>query len=134
MIENKNQLKKVLKENKNKIKIKRIYNLDKNNKIPEGSTATIEKVQSNAFTVKYDILDRECWIYIDNIEVKDNKIIYYDYIPDYQKEKAEKEAKKRNINLIPVSLDDKINQNRCSNYNYIYKYVTIINKIEVIEA
>lgn len=134
MIENKNQLKKVLKENKNKIKIKRIYNLDKNNKIPEGSTATIEKVQSNAFTVKYDILDRECWIYFDNIEVKDNKIYYYGYIPDYQKEKAEEEAKKLNIELIKIDPDDKINKNRCSNYNYIYKYIEMVNKIEVIEA
>ena len=33
MINNKNQLKKALKENKNNIKIKRVYNLEKNNKI-----------------------------------------------------------------------------------------------------
>lgn len=53
MIANKNQLKNKLKENKNNIIIKRIYNLDKNNKIAEGETATVEKVQSNAFTIKY---------------------------------------------------------------------------------
>ena len=129
MITNKNQLKNKLKENKNNITIKRIYNLEKNNKIPEGSTATIEKVQSNAFTVKYNCLDREAWIYYDNIEVKDNKIIYYCYVTDYLKETAEKEARSKNIELIPVDPDDKINKNRCSNYNYIYKYVYIINEI-----
>lgn len=132
MITNKNQLKNKLQENKNNIIIKRIYNLDKNNKIPEGSTATIEKVQSNAFTIKYDCLDHEAWIYYDNIEIKDNKIYYYNYIDNFDDEKvkqAETEAKKRNIQLIPVKDDDKINKDRCSNYNYIYKYTVIINEI-----
>lgn len=132
MIINKNQLKNKLKDNKNNIIIKRIYNLDKNNKIPEGTTATVEKVQSNAFTIKYDCLDREAWIYYDNIEIKDNKIYYYSYIDDFNDEKvkqAEAEAKKIGIKLIPVDPDDKINKNRYSNYKYIYKYVYIINEI-----
>lgn len=132
MITNKNQLKNKLKENKNNIIIKRIYNLDKNNKIPEGATATIEKVQSNAFTIKYDCLEREAWIYYDNIEIKDNKIYYYSYIDDFNAEKvkqAEAEAQKIGVELIPVSADDKINKGRYSNYKYIYKYIVIINEI-----
>ena len=129
MINNKNQLKNKLKENKNNITIKRVYNIDKNNKVQEGEVATVEKVQSNAFTVKYNCLDREAWIYYDNIEVKDNKIIYYDYIPDYKQEEAEKQAKIKNIELIKIDDSDKINQNRLSNYKYVYKYISIINEI-----
>ena len=132
MIENKNQLKNQLKENKNKVIITRFYNIDKNNKIKEGEKGKIERVQTNAFTIKYDSLDREVWIYHDNIDVKDNKIIYYNYIPDYQKEKAEEEAKTKNVDLLPIPEDDKINKDRYSNYKYIYKYITIINKIEVV--
>ncbi len=135
MINNKNQLKNKLKENKNNIIIKRIYNLDKNNKIAEGEEATVEKVQSNAFTVKYKSLDREAWIYYDNIEIKDNKIYYYSYIDNFNAEKVEQakeEAKKRNIELIPVKDDDKINDSYnkgYNNYKYIYKYIIIINEI-----
>ena len=132
MITNKNQLKNKLQENKNNIIIKRLFNFEKDNKIPEGSTATIEKVQSNAFTVKYDCLDREVWIYYDNIEIKDNKIFYYQYIDDFNLEKTnniKKQLESEGIDVLDVSLDDKINKNRCSNYNYIYKYVVIINEI-----
>lgn len=129
MINNKNQLKNKLKENKNNIIIKRVYNIDKNNKVQEGEIATVAKVQSNAFTIKYNCLEREAWIYYDNIEVKDNKIIYYDYIPDYKQEEAEKQAKIKNIELIKIDDSDKINQNRLSNYKYIYKYIYIINEI-----
>jgi hypothetical protein len=129
MIQNKNQLKNKLKENKDNIIIKRIYNFDKNNKIAEGSTATIEQVKTNSFTIKYDCNGREVWIYYDNIEVKDNKIIYYDYIPDYKKEEAEEKAKTLNIELLEVSPDDKINKNNSSNYKYIYKYIIMINEI-----
>lgn len=129
MINNKNQLKNKLKENKNNIIIKRIYNLDKNNKIAEGSTATIEKVQTNAFTIKYDCLDNPVWIYFDNIDIKENKIIYYNYIPDYKREEAKAQAKKLNIKLLEVSPDDKINKNNLSNYKYIYKYITMVNEI-----
>lgn len=132
MINNKNQLKKALKENKNKIIIKRLYNFDDNNKIKVGDTATIEKVQSNAFTIKYDAYDKEAWIYYDNIEVKDNKIIYYNYIDDFdEKRTAEKveQLKKENVDIIPVETTDKINQNRYSNFKYVYKYIYIINKI-----
>lgn len=132
MINNKNQLKKALKENKNNIKIKRIYNLEKNNKIAEGTIAEVEHVQSNAFTIKYKEYEKACWIYFDNIEVSDNKIIYYNYIDDFdEKRTAEKveQLKKENIDIIPVESTDKINQNRFSNFNYIYKYVYIINEI-----
>lgn len=132
MINNKSQLKKALKENKNNILIKRIYNLEKNNKIAEGTTAEVEHVQTNAFTIKYAEYEKACWIYFDNIEVKNNKIIYYNYIDDFdEKRTAEKveQLKKENIDIIPVESTDKINQNRCSNYNYIYKYAYIINEI-----
>jgi ribose 5-phosphate isomerase RpiB len=132
MIINKNQLKNKLKENKNNIIIKRLYNFEKDNKIPEESTATIEKVQSNAFTVKYNCLDREIWIRYDNIEIKDNKIIYYQYIDDFNIEKAENiksMLESQGIQVFNVSIDDKINKNRMSNYNYIYKYIYIINEI-----
>ena len=129
MINNKNQFKNKLKENKNNIIIKRIYNFDKNNKIAEGSTATIEKVQSNAFTIKYDCLGKTIWVYFDNIDIKENKIIYYDYIPDYKREEAKAKAKKLNIELLEVSSDDKINKNNLSNYKYIYKYITMVNEI-----
>ena len=132
MINNKNQFKNKLKENKNNIIIKRVYNFDKNNKILEGSTATIEKVQSNAFTIRYDCLENPAWIYFDNIEIKDNKIIYYNYIDDFdEKRTAEKveQLKKENVDIIPVELTDKINQNSYSNFKYIYKYAYIINEI-----
>ena len=56
-------------------------------------------------------------------------IIYYDYIPDYKQEEAEKQAKIKNIELIKIEDNDKINQNRLSNYKYIYKYIAIINEI-----
>ena len=135
MIANKNQLKNKLKENKDSIIIKRLYNYEKDNKIPVGSIGTIEKVQSNAFTIKYDCLDRDCWVYYEaygNIEIKDNKIIYYQFIDDFNLEKTnniKKQLESEGIEVLPVSLDDKINKNRCSNYNYIYKYVVIINEI-----
>lgn len=132
MINNKNQLKKALKENKNNIKIKRIYNLEKNNKISVGDIAEVDHVQSNAFTIKYEKYEKPAWIYFDNIEVKDNKIIYYYYIDDFdEKRTAEKveQLKKENVDIIPVEATDKINQNRYSNFKYIYKYINIINEI-----
>lgn len=132
MITNKNQLKNKLKENKNNIIIKRLYNFEKDNKIPEGETGTIDTVQSNAFTIKYNCLDRAAWVYYDNIEIKDNKIIYYQYIDDFNIEKAEnikKQLESEGVEILPVSSDDKINKNRCSNYSYIYKYIYIINEI-----
>lgn len=129
MIINKNQLKKALKERKENILIKRVFNMDKNNKIPEGSTATVEKVQTNAFTLKYNCLDRESWVYFENIEVKENYILYFDYIPDYRKEEAEQKAKEKGIELLKVDENDKINKNSFSNYKYIYKYVIMKNEI-----
>lgn len=129
MINNKNQLKKILKENKNKIFITRLYNFDESNKIKVGDIATIEKVQTNAFTIKYQAYEKEAWIYYDNIEVSDNKIIYYNYIPEHRKEDAEKIAKEKNINLLPVADNDKINNDKYCNYKYCYKYIIMINKI-----
>lgn len=132
MIDNKNQLKKALKDNKNNILIKRIYNFEDNNKIKVGDLATVERVQSNAFTIKYNNFTNECWIYFDNIDVKDNKIIYYNYIDNFDLERTEEkinELKRQNIDILPVEPTDKINNNRYNNYKYIYKYVYIINEI-----
>lgn len=129
MINNKNQFKKALKDNYNNIKIKRIYNFDKENKIPEGSIADIIKVQSNAIVVNYRDINKQPWIYFDNVEIKDNKMIYYTYIPEDKEEIVFENAKTLNVEII--KLDDneyqKINKN--SNYNCRYKYIYIINEI-----
>lgn len=129
MINNKNQFKKALKDNYNNIKIKRIYNFDKENKIPEGSIADIIKVQSNAIRINYRDINKQPWIYFDNVEIKDNKMIYYTYIPEDKEEIAFENAKELNVEII--KLDDneyqKINKN--SNYNCRYKYIYIINEI-----
>lgn len=129
MINNKNQFKKALKDNYNNIKIKRIYNFDKENKIPEGSIADIIKVQSNAIRINYRDINKQPWIRFDNVEIKDNKMIYYTYIPEDKEEIAFENAKELNVEII--KLDDneyqKINKN--SNYNCRYKYIYIINEI-----
>ena len=136
MINNKNQLLKVLKENKENIKIKRIYNFDKNNKIPEGEIGFIEQVQSNAFTIKYNCLDKACWLYLSgamsqSFEIKDNKIIYYQFITEGHEKEAEQMAKEKNINIIKIDKTDKINKDymKTRNFLYTYKFVVIINEI-----
>lgn len=123
MINNKNQLKKALKENKQNISIKRIYNLEKNNKIAEGTLAEVEHVQSNAFTIKYKEYEKPCWIYFDNIEVKENKIFYFQYIP------LEHVEQFKNFDLIELTEEEKIKNNKGTNWNYTYKIPYIINEI-----
>lgn len=136
MINNKNQLLKALKTDKNKIKIKRIYNFDKNNKIPEGTIGTIEHVQSNAFTIKYPCLEKACWLYLTGglysaFEIKDNKIIYYQFISEGHEKEAEQMAKEKNIKLIKIDKDDKINADymKTRNFLYTYKFIIMINEI-----
>ena len=129
MINNKNQLKKALKENKNNIKIKRIYNLEKNNKISVGDIAEVEHVQSNAFTIKYEKYEKSAWIYFDNIEVKENKIFYFQFIPLEKVEQFKAIAESENINIIELSEEEKEKANKYSNYNYTYKIPYIINEI-----
>lgn len=129
MINNKNQLKKALKENKNKILIKRIYNLEKNNKINVGDIAEVEHVQSNAFTIKYEKYEKPCWIYFDNIEVKENKIFYFQYIPLEKVEQYKTIAEEEKIDIIELSEEEKEKVNKYSNYNYTYKIAYIINEI-----
>lgn len=124
MIKNKNQFIKAIKENKENISIKRVYNLNESNKIAVGTIRGIDLVQSNAIK-----LDDGCWMYFDSVEIKDTKIIYYDYIPENRKEEAEEIAKNRNIILETINLDDKINNNKYSNNIYVYKYITMINEI-----
>lgn len=133
MIKNKNQFKIALK-NGNIKKVKRIYNMDNDNKIKEGSIGVITHVQSNAYTAKWECLDRDAWTWFDNIEVVDNKIIYYNYIPDYKNidEIKEKLSHYKYSDLISVNDNDKINDNYnkgYSNWKYAYKYIVIINEI-----
>ena len=79
MIANKNQLKKALKERKDTIKFKTIYNYAK-----EGYQVGVlrnvgSKIQTNAFTIETqkdngDIVDS--WTWYDSIEVENNIITY----------------------------------------------------------
>lgn len=129
MINNKNQFKKALKNNCNNIKIKRMYNFDKENKIPEGSIADIIKVQSNAIVVNYRNLNKQPWIYFDNVEIKDNKMIYYNYIPENKEKSAFENAKKLGIELIEMDEKERKKMNKGNNHNYGYKYIIMINDI-----
>lgn len=136
MIENKNQLKKALKEGKI-LKIKRIYNFEKDNKIPEGSEGVIETVQSNAFTIKYPFLEKACWVYYDiaTIEIKDNKIIYYQCISEtFDSEKDQEKIKYfegLGAKITLINKDHKFNKNYEQHRNYIYiaYFPIIINEI-----
>lgn len=133
MINNKSQLIKRIKENRESIKIKRIYNFDNNNKIQVGEIGTIEHVQSNAFTIKYPNYEKACWLYlnVDGIEIKDNKIIYYQFISEGHEKEAEQLAMQKNINLIKIEKDDKINKDymKTRNFLYVYKFAYIVNEI-----
>lgn len=132
MIQNKNQLKKALKENKEGILIKRIYNLDTTNKINVGDVGYIAQVQSNAFTIKYENYDRACWVYYDDdmIEVKNGKIYYYNFVSKNEKDRAIESAEKQGIELIEVLETDRVNRNRMHMDNkFIYKFVVMINEI-----
>ena len=137
MIKNKNQFKIALK-NSNVKSIKRVYNMDNDNKIKEGSVGVITHVQSNAYTVKWDCLDRDAWTWFDTIEVVNNKIIYYQYIPDYINidEIKEKLSHYKYNELYQVADDDKINNDfkkGLRNWKYIYKYIVMVNKIEEVK-
>lgn len=137
MIKNKNQFKIALKNGRIKA-IKRIYNMDNDNKIKQGSIGTITHLQSNAYTVKWDCLEKDTWTSFDSIEVVDNKIIYYQYIPDYKNidEIKEKLSTHKYNNLVSVSDDNKINdsyKNGYSNWKYAYKYIIMINEIIIEE-
>lgn len=129
MIKNKNQFKIALK-NGNVKNIKRIYNFDNDNKIKEGSVGVITHIQSNAYTVKWDCLEKDTWTWYDTIDVVDNKIIYYQYIPDYYNinDIKEKLSTHKYSDLISVSDDDKINNNHNA-WKYTYKYIAMINEI-----
>lgn len=133
MIKNKNQFKIALKNGRIKA-IKRIYNFDSGNKIKEGAIGIVSKVQSNAYTVKWDCLEKDTWTWFDYIEVVDNKIIYYDYISEHENidEIKEKLSTHKYSDLIGVSDNDKVNNNFKSglrNWKYAYKYIIMINEI-----
>lgn len=129
MITNKNQFKNALKTNKDNIKIKRVYNFDKDNKIPEGSLADIIHVQSNAIVVNYKDINKQPWIYFDSVEIKDNKMIYYQYIPENKEKITFENAKRLGIDIIKLDSKEYEKMNKNNNYNYKYKYVYMINEI-----
>lgn len=133
MINNKNQFKNALKNGTIK-GIKRIYNFDNYNKIPIGTEGTIEKIQTNAFTIKYNIHVPACWIYYDDIEIKNNNILYFSYVPEHRLEEAKEIIKNKglDIELIPLEEKEKEKVNKGSNQNYTHKYIIIKN--EIIEA
>lgn|SRR5574344_933517 len=141
MINNRNQFKNAIKENMENITLTRVYNFDKENKIEEGSIGKVVYRQSNAIRVKYNTYDKELWLYFNNemalYDVKDNQIIYYNYIDGFNKEKEQEQVKKledMGIEVIKIGLDDKVNEGYNkgdSNCYYTYKYVDMINKIEV---
>lgn len=133
MIKNKNQFKIALK-NGNVKNIKRIYNFDSDNKIKEGSVGIITHIQSNAYTVKWNCLEKDTWTWFDNIDIVNNCIIYYQYVPDYYNinDVKEKLSTYKHNELIEVSEDDKINNNfkkGLNNWKYVYKYIAMINEI-----
>lgn len=133
MIKNKNQFKIALK-NGNIKAIRRIYNMNNDNKITEGSVGVITHLQSNAYRLKWDCLEKDTWTWFDCIEVADNKIIYYDYIPDYKNINEVKKllSQYKYNELISVSDNDKINDSYNKgycNWKYAYKYITMINEI-----
>lgn len=137
MIKNKNQFKMALK-NSNVKSIKRIYNFDSSNKINEDASGVITYLQSNAYKVKWDCLDRETWTYFDDICVENNNIIYYQYVPDYKNidEIKEKLSHYKYNELYQVADDDKINKDfkkGLRNWKYIYKYIIMVNKIEEVK-
>lgn len=137
MIKNKNQFKIALK-NSNIKSIKRIYNFDNNNKINESASGVVTYLQSNAYKVKWDCLDRETWTYFDDICVENNNIIYYQYVPDYKNidEIKEKLSTHKYNELYQVADDDKINKDfkkGLRNWKYIYKYIIMVNKIEEVK-
>lgn len=133
MIQNKNQFKNALKNGTIKA-IKRIYNFDNNNKIPVGVNGVIETIQTNAFTIKYNMNIPSCWVYYDNIDIIDNEILYYSYIPERRLQEAQETIKNKglDVELIPLEEKEKEKVNKGSNQNYTHKYVIIKN--EIIEA
>lgn len=133
MIKNKNQFKIALKNGRIK-GIKRIYNMDNDNKVKEGSIGIITHIQSNEYRVKWDCLEKDSCTWFDSIEVVNNKIIYYGYIPEYKNidEIKEKLSHYKYSDLINVSDNDKVNsnyKNGYSNWKYAYKYIAMINEI-----
>lgn len=133
MIQNKNQFKNALKNGTIK-GIKRVYNFDKNNKIPEESTAIIEHIQSNAIKLKWDCLDTPTWAYFDFLEIKNNNILYFDYVPERRLQEAQETIKNKglDVELIPLEEKEKEKINKGNNQNYTHKYIIIKN--EIIEA
>ena len=128
MIENKNQFKKAIKEDKVKY-IKRVYNLEDNNKIPVGTIGTIFSKQSNAFTIKWECLDKPTWTWYDNIEVKDNEYYYYSYVGSKFDSKLIEILKNKGIELIPLTDKEKEKVNKNTNAEYEFKFVVMTNEI-----
>lgn len=128
MINNKNQFKKAIKNNEVAY-IRRIYNFEEDNKINVGACGEITYSQSNAFRIKWECLEKETWTWYDDIEVKDNKYYFYNYVGSKFNSKAIEELKARNIELIPLTDKEKEKVNKNTNAEYEFKFVIMINEI-----
>ena len=128
MIENKNQFKKAIKENKIK-EIKRIYNFNKENKIKENEKAILINSQSNCFQLKWDCLEKATYTYFDDIEVKNNKYYFFNLLSEKFNHDKIEILKSQNIELIPLTEKEKEKYNKFSNSEYCYKIIVMINEI-----
>lgn len=125
MIENKSQYKKLLKENKN-IKLRRLFSFFDND-VKAGEIGTIETVQSNAWATKWTSRERASWSYFEDVEIKDNKIYYYSYVPKFKySEELKEKYKKLGVELEELDSSHKINKE--SDY-YGARFTIIINEI-----
>lgn len=128
MISNKNQFKNAIKEKRVKY-VKRIYNLEQPNKIPVGTLGKVVHSQSNAFTIRWDCLERETWAWYDDIEVKDNKYYYYNYVGSKFDSKRIEFLKNNGVEMIPLTDKEKEKVNKNTNAEYEFKFVIMINEI-----
>lgn len=128
MIENKNQFKKAIKENRIK-EIIRVYNFDKENKIKENEKAILIASQTNCFQLKWNCLEKATYTYFDNIEIKDNKYYFYQYLSEKFENNKIEYLKQNNIDIIPLEEKEYIKVNKGTNADYKYKFTIMINEI-----
>lgn len=130
MIKNKNQFKNAIKNNEVTY-IRRIYNFEEDNKIPVGTIGKILNKQSNAFIINWECLDRTTWTWYDDIEVKDNKYYFYNYVGSKFDSDRIESLKNKGIELIPLTDKEKEKVNKNTNAEYEFKFAVMINEILV---
>lgn len=92
MIANKNQLKKALKENKEKIKFRTLINEIREDRQLGVLRNTGTKVQTNAFTIETNTLEKgiiDSWVWYNDIDVKNNIIKFKEKFGNIQIEIVE---------------------------------------------